>query len=91
MEIINYASFSLTLRIQLINEDLIYLKAKTQYFFITKTRWSVLFKEIIPVFPENCVKLINTLCGQNAELLITKADGTHSYHSTPFFSTIHPL
>jgi hypothetical protein len=26
------------------------------------------------------MKPINTLCGQNAESLIVKADGTYSYH-----------
>jgi hypothetical protein len=38
------------------------------------------FKEIITVYYENNMKPINTLCGQNAELLIVKTDGTYSYH-----------
>jgi hypothetical protein len=53
---------------------------KTQHFFITKTSWLMQFKEIITVYSENCAKPINTLCGQNAELLIIKAGGAHSYH-----------
>jgi hypothetical protein len=27
-------------------------------------------------------KQINTICGQNSEMLIVKADGTYSYHLT---------
>jgi hypothetical protein len=53
---------------------------KTQLFTITKINWLTLFKEIIAVFTENHMKSINTLCGQNAELLVTKAGGTYSYH-----------
>jgi hypothetical protein len=33
----------------------------------------MLFKEIIAVYSENHTKAMNTLCGQNAELLIAKA------------------
>jgi hypothetical protein len=36
----------------------------------------ILFKEIIAVYSENHMKPINTLCGQNAELLIVKAGST---------------
>jgi hypothetical protein len=36
----------------------------------------MLFKEITAVYSENHMKHINTLCGQNAELLIIKAGGT---------------
>jgi hypothetical protein len=53
---------------------------KTQHFTITKIIWSMLFKEIISVYSENNVKLINTFCGQNAELLNIKAGGTYNYH-----------
>jgi hypothetical protein len=42
----------------------------------------MLFKEIIPVYCKNRMKLINTLCGQNAELLFVKVGGTYSYHYT---------
>jgi hypothetical protein len=40
----------------------------------------MLFGEIIAVNSENHKKPINTLCGQNSELLIVKGDGTFSYH-----------
>jgi uracil DNA glycosylase len=53
---------------------------KTQHFSITNISWFMLFKEIITVFSENPMKPINTLCGQNAELLIVEAHDTHHYH-----------
>jgi hypothetical protein len=37
-------------------------------------------KGIISVFSENHMEPINTVCGQNEELLIVKAGGTYSYH-----------
>jgi hypothetical protein len=37
----------------------------------------MLFKEIIIVYADNNMKSINTICGQNAELLIVKAAGTY--------------
>jgi hypothetical protein len=40
----------------------------------------MLFKEIGAADSENHTKPINTFYGQNAELLINKAGGTHSYH-----------
>jgi hypothetical protein len=40
----------------------------------------MLLGETISVKNENHMKPINTLCGQNAELLIRKAGGTYSYH-----------
>jgi hypothetical protein len=39
------------------------------------------FKEIIAVYYENHMKPINTLCGQNTELLNVKAGGTCRLHS----------
>jgi hypothetical protein len=39
----------------------------------------MLFKEIIAVYSENHTKPINTLCGQNIELLNLKVHGAHSY------------
>jgi hypothetical protein len=42
----------------------------------------MLFKEVIAVYSDSHTKPINTLCGQNAELLIIKAGGTYSYHWT---------
>jgi hypothetical protein len=41
----------------------------------------MLFKKIIAVYAENHTKPINTLYGQNAELLNDKTGGTYSYHS----------
>jgi hypothetical protein len=52
---------------------------KTKHFTITKINWLMLFKEIIAVYSENYTKPINTLRGQNAEVLIVQADGTYSY------------
>jgi len=46
---------------------------------ITKISWLMLFSEIIAVHSENHMKPINTFCGQNERLLITKVGGTHSY------------
>jgi hypothetical protein len=40
----------------------------------------MLYSEIIAVFSEIHTKHINTLCGQNVELLIVKPGGTHSNH-----------
>jgi hypothetical protein len=42
----------------------------------------MLFKEIVSVYTENYIKPTNTLCGQNAKLLIVKAGGTYSNHKT---------
>jgi hypothetical protein len=41
-----------------------------------------LINKIIFVYSENYMKPINTLCRQNAELLIVEASGTYSYHET---------
>jgi hypothetical protein len=40
----------------------------------------MLVKEITAVYSLNYMKLIYTLCGQNAELIIVKVGGTTSYH-----------
>jgi hypothetical protein len=46
--------------------------------------------EIIAVYSENHTKHINTLCGQNAELLIVEACGAYSYHLVlKDYNTIH--
>jgi hypothetical protein len=47
---------------------------------MTTINWLTLFKEIIAFYCENRTKPINTLCGQNAELLIVTACGTYIYH-----------
>jgi hypothetical protein len=54
---------------------------KTQHFTITNINWLTLFKEMITVCFENHTKPMNTLCGQNAELLIVKAGGRLSNHT----------
>jgi hypothetical protein len=63
-------------KIVLIFKNSVRTAKKTQLFTITKINWLTLFKEIIAVYSENNTKHINTLCGQNAELLIVKAGGT---------------
>jgi hypothetical protein len=56
-----------------LNFEAEYLKIQTkQRVSITKINWSVLFEEIIAVYSENLTKPVNTLCGQNAELLALK-------------------
>jgi hypothetical protein len=40
----------------------------------------MMFREIIAVYSENHMKLINPICGQNAELLIVKAGGAYTCH-----------
>ena len=40
----------------------------------------MLYKEIIAVCSQNHTKHINTLCGQNVELLCVKPSGTNSEH-----------
>jgi hypothetical protein len=52
---------------------------KTQHFTITKINWLMVFKEIIAVYSENHTKPINTICVQNAMLLVAKAGGNFSY------------
>jgi hypothetical protein len=50
---------------------------KTAIFILAAVRtWNL----TITVYSENNTKLINTLCGQNAKLLIVKRGGTCSYH-----------
>jgi hypothetical protein len=39
----------------------------------------MLFRKIIAVYCENHTEHINTLCGQNAELLCVKEDGMYTY------------
>jgi len=40
----------------------------------------MLYREIIAAFSQIYTKHINTLCGQNVELLNVKPGGTHSDH-----------
>jgi hypothetical protein len=40
----------------------------------------MLVREILAVYSDNDAKPINTLCGQNAGLLIVRAGGTYSYY-----------
>jgi hypothetical protein len=46
--------------------------SKTQRVSMTTINWLMLFKEIIAVYSENYTKLINTISGQNEELLNVK-------------------
>ena len=45
-----------------------------------KSSQLMLHKEIIAVCSQIHTKNINTLCGQNVELLNVKTGGTYSYH-----------
>jgi hypothetical protein len=45
-----------------------------------KFNWLMVFKEMITVYSENHMEPTNTLCGQNAELLISKLGGTYRYY-----------
>jgi hypothetical protein len=40
----------------------------------------MVFKKIISVYSEQRMKRINTLCEQNADLLIVEVSGTYSCH-----------
>jgi hypothetical protein len=51
-----------------------------QHFSITYINWLLLFREIIAVYYENRAKPIDTLFGQNTELLSAEAGGTYTYH-----------
>jgi hypothetical protein len=53
---------------------------KTQLVTMTTINWLMLCREIIADYCENHTKPINTLCGQNAELLNVIASSTYSYH-----------
>jgi hypothetical protein len=53
---------------------------KTQYFIFTKISEMMLLKVVIPVYTDHHTKYINTLYGQNVELLIIKLGGIYSYH-----------
>jgi hypothetical protein len=56
-----------------------YFPNANQKFYRTSINWLMPFKEIA-VYCENHMKHINTLCGQNTELLIVKVSGTYGYH-----------
>jgi CRISPR/Cas system-associated protein Csm6 len=65
--------------VQIIFNNSVRTALKTQHFTITKINWLTLFRKIIAVYSENHTKPLNTMCGQNAELLIVKAGGTYGY------------
>ena len=50
------------------------------YIYVIKTSQLMLYREIIAVCSEIHTKHINTLCGQNVELLNVKTCGTYSNH-----------
>jgi hypothetical protein len=62
---------------QIIFKNSVRTAKKTLLFTITKINWLISFKEIIAVYSENHMKIINTLCGQDAELLVVKAGGIY--------------
>ena len=47
---------------------------------VRKTSQLMLYREIIAVCSQTHTKHINTLCGQNVQLLTVKPDGTYSNH-----------
>jgi hypothetical protein len=53
---------------------------KIQHVSMTTINWLTLFRETVAVYSENHKKHINTLCGQNRELLTVMAGGAYSYH-----------
>jgi hypothetical protein len=65
--------------IQILFENSIPASKRKQHSSITMINWLMLFKEIIAIYSENHRKPINTVCGQNVELLTVKADGTYNY------------
>jgi hypothetical protein len=66
-------------QLNIISNDSVLTAKKTANFTIRKINWLTLFKEVIAVCSENCMKSVNTLCGQNAELLNIEVGGTYSY------------
>jgi len=58
---------------------------RTPHFTITTINWLTLFKDVIALFSDNHAKFINTLCGQNVELLNIKADNAYSYSNAVEF------
>jgi hypothetical protein len=55
---------------------------KTQPITIRAINQLMLFREVIAVYFENRMKPTNTLCGENAELVIVKAGGTYISQQT---------
>jgi hypothetical protein len=53
---------------------------ETQPVSMTTISWLMLSRKIFAVYSENHKKPTNTICEQNAELLIVKTGGTYSYH-----------
>lgn len=53
----------------------------TQRLNITEISWIILFRYMSGVHYENRKKVVNIICGQRKDLIITiKADGINSYH-----------
>jgi proteasome assembly chaperone (PAC2) family protein len=53
-------------------KDSVHTSQRTQHMSITKTSQLMLYREILAVCSEIHTKHINTLCGQNVELLSVK-------------------
>jgi hypothetical protein len=57
---------------------------------ITKPNRLMLFRETVAVYCENHTEHTNTLCGQNAEFLYVRADGTYIYRIKQECFTLSP-
>jgi hypothetical protein len=55
-------------------KNLVPTSQKTQCLFITSANWSMPLTEIIAVYCENCIELINTLCGRNKKFLNVRTE-----------------
>lgn len=68
--------------------NICFWSTKKQHVFITKIISSIKLWKIIDVYSENLSKLINTLCGQNEELINVEACGTYRNHWALKFNNI---
>jgi hypothetical protein len=55
------------------------LLPQRKHVSITRISWLMLFTEIIDIYSENHIKIINTLCGQSEELVNVKTCGIYGY------------
>jgi hypothetical protein len=63
------------LKSEIIYKNPVRASQETHYVSATESNRLMLFREIIAAYCENHTEHINTLCGQNAEIIII-ADGT---------------
>jgi hypothetical protein len=76
--------------VKIILKNAVLTSEKTCHASIAKINCLVLLKDIIALYSEKHTKPINTLCGQNAELLTVKAGGKYMYHRV-LKSELNPL